>query len=216
MVDLATVAATFGDRLHSAGIPVTPGAIRAIRRGDRSHRAGDLRRHLLGGTNHTGQRARPDRAVRPSVRSRVRRARRSGRHPRRPGRSAGQQQAAAARRLRAPTARRGAAGAGRSGEDHDHGDDEVDGRDAGDDGEQRRIPALGGLRRADADGADEPALTDGADAPRSAEAHPTAHAAIIAEVGDSTCGQRSAEASAPRAIRSSGSDADRQCDHDAW
>ena len=41
MVDIATVAATFGDRLHAAGIPVTPGTIRPLRRGDRADRPGD-------------------------------------------------------------------------------------------------------------------------------------------------------------------------------
>ena len=59
------------------------------------------------------------------------------------------------------------------------------------------------------------ARTHGADASGAAEAHATAHSAIIAEVGGSTCGQRSAAAGVPRAIPSSGFDVGKQCDHDA-
>ena len=55
------------------------GAFRTLRRGHGSHRTGDLRRHLLGGQNHSGERPRPDRAVRSGLQSCLRRARRSGR-----------------------------------------------------------------------------------------------------------------------------------------
>jgi uncharacterized protein len=125
MVDLATVAATFGDRLHSAGIPVTP------ERSGRFAAAIDLtapatyddiywaaRITLVSGHDQIeqfdrvfghifGELADPaDKRGDPGAASSSKPQQRSTENS---------------------DSRRGATGAGRSGEDHDHGNDDVSG-----------------------------------------------------------------------------------------
>ena len=125
MVDLATVAATFGDRLHSAGIPVTPersgrfaavidltapatyadvywaARITLISGHDQLEQFDRVFGHVFGElADQAGTRGDPGSP--PAGKPRLRSAESSEN-------------------------RRGTAGSGRSGEDHRHGDDEVDG-----------------------------------------------------------------------------------------
>ena len=125
MVDLATVAATFGDRLHSAGIPVTPersGRFAAAM--ELTAPAGDL-------TTCTGRRGSHSSAVTTRLEQFDRvfghvfgeladRAESRG-DPTAPTATSKPQQ----RSTDSSDARRGAAGAGRSGEDRQFADDET-------------------------------------------------------------------------------------------
>ena len=126
MVDLATVAATFGDRLHSAGIPVTP------ERSGRFAAAIDLtapatyddiywaaRITLVSGHD---QIERFDRVFGHIFGELADPADTRGDPASLPATAKAQQRAA-----ESSDSRSGTAGAGRSGEGHDHGDDDVPG-----------------------------------------------------------------------------------------
>lgn len=126
MVDIATVAATFGDRLHSAGIPVTP------ERSGRFAAAIDLtapatyddiywaaRITLVSGHDQIEQ---FDRVFGHIFGELADPADQRG-DPAGASSSSKPQQ----RSAESSDSRRGASGAGRSGEDHDHGDDDVSG-----------------------------------------------------------------------------------------
>ena len=126
MVDLATVAATFGDRLHSAGIPVTP------ERSGRFAAALDLtapatyadvywaaRITLISGHDQLEQ---FDRVFGHVFGELADQAGTRGDPGSPPASSKPQRRSA-----ESSENRRGKPGAGRSGEDHRHGDEEVEG-----------------------------------------------------------------------------------------
>ena len=125
MVDLATVAATFGDRLHSAGIPVTPersGRFAAVIDLTAPATYADVywaaRITLISGHDQLEQFDRVFGHVFGEL------ADQAG-----PRGDPGSPPASKPQRRSAESSenRRGMAGSGRSGEDHRHGDDEVDG-----------------------------------------------------------------------------------------
>ena len=125
MVDLATVAATFGDRLHSAGIPVTPersGRFAAVIDLTAPATYADVywaaRITLISGHDQLEQFDRVFGHVFGEL------ADQAG-----PRGAPGSPPAGKPQRRSAESSenRRGMAGSGRSGEDHRHGDDEVDG-----------------------------------------------------------------------------------------
>ena len=125
MVDLATVAATFGDRLHSAGIPVTPersGRFAAVMDLTAPATYADVywaaRITLISGHDQLEQFDRVFGHVFGELADQAGTRGDPGSPP------------AGKPRLRSAESsenRRGTAGSGRSGEDHRHGDDEVTG-----------------------------------------------------------------------------------------
>jgi uncharacterized protein with von Willebrand factor type A (vWA) domain len=125
MVDLATVAATFGDRLHSAGIPVTPersGRFAAVIDLTAPATYADVywaaRITLISGHDQLEQ---FDRVFGHVFGELADQAGTRG-DPSSPPAGRPQQRSA-----ESSENRRGTAGSGRSGEDHRHGDDEVNG-----------------------------------------------------------------------------------------